>query len=110
MTNPSACLLVLGTASVIAFGCASEPTEFEDDLVSVYGSQIDAVNVLKGNFGAIPIRLAHRADLTLEPECNDRADEQHRAAIACVRHRTGVIGWVLTSSETNDVPGKTSRP
>jgi hypothetical protein len=85
-----ACALAL-----LLHACAADSPDFTEDLVSVYRSQIEVLNVAHGNFGATPIHFAKAAELVVSAECTAEAEERARGRIACVHLPNGGLGWVL---------------
>lgn len=97
-------VLSICSLALVLHACAADSSDFDGDLVSVYGSQIEALDVASGNFGAIPIRFARASELSASAECSAKAAERARKKIACVRLPNGGLGWVLLSA----LPGETA--
>ena len=95
--------------TLLLHACAADPPDFAEDLVSVYGSQIEVLDVAHGNFGATPIRFAKAADLRVSTECTAAAEERARRRIACVHLPDGGLGWVVLSALPAEVVASSAR-
>lgn len=84
--------------ALLLHACAADSPDFAEDLVSVYRSQIEVLDVAHGNFGATPIHFAKATELMVSAECTAEAEERARRRIACVRLPNGGLGWVLLSA------------
>ena len=74
-------------------GCAAPPFE-TDGAVALYGTAREALEVVRGGIGAMPIAIAPADELMVAGNCG--------ADVTQVLVRNGVSGWVRSSALPED--------